>query len=220
MPKTFYVITETEWDYSRTQFNVLYAFDEWEEADKVLTLLRKEDETNRYDYELHTVNNDHPFPKSLEEETRKFDAKINTKEVIKKLKEKQADAEKAEKQRQETENECIEFKEKIDEFLDWLKCAKHSISIYNPDQIEMPDTLVMTPQDYYDEATIRLSSLKPIIQKYLLSNSNEQVKELLNKPVYKLLNLPLTEKTETNPIYVPKRLRQLIAFQSDQLNNP
>ena len=78
--KTFHVITKyisqyndsSESDNSSNYYDrydssgPLYAFESLEEAQYVLHLLQEEDPTETY--ELHTLNNDHPFPKLSEEE--------------------------------------------------------------------------------------------------------------------------------------------------------
>lgn len=147
--------------------------------------------------------------------------------------------EKRQEKRQEREQECQGYKEKIYEFLDWLQNARNYIATYKPkseveeqeeedvnedkeeyeynsqhssDHYEEGDNKwVITPIEYEYEVKYKLSLIKNEIQEYLLDNQDERVMELVNKPVYELLNLPSPLTCYQTPsIYIPKRLRQVM----------
>jgi len=238
--KEFYVITEEYYDdIDVNDKNVLYAFECWEEANYVLHLLIEEDTGNFYKYELSCVNNNHPYEKISEEEMKRLrrerDAHKRAKDEMEKQKEyvkeshnrfmkkqyeigvKKAQEEKIEKKKQEREAECQEYKEKIDDFLNWLQHARNAIAEYNPNKEYEEDdeeddevTLYMTPKDYENEANYKLSQIKNDIQQYLLDHQDEQILELVNKPVFELLNLPPPTDSQNNTMYIPKRLRQML----------
>lgn len=230
--KTFYVITEEYYeDMDIHDKNVLYAFETQEEALYVLHLLKEEDTGHFYRYDLSIVNNKHPYEKLSEEEMlslrRERDAHKRAKEEIEKQKEevklllkrfmksqyeidkKKAEEEHIEKKKQETEAECQECKEKIDDFMEWLKQARKEIAIYDPNK-EDDEQLHMTLTDYQHSAENNLSLIKKDIQQYLLVYQDEQIMELVNKPICELLNLPPTAGSQNPSLYVPKRLRQLM----------
>ena len=234
--KTFYVITEESTDYDYNDKHVLYAFETEEEALYVLHLLEEEDTGHMYSYELSIVNNNHPYEKLSQEEYRRIkrerDAHKRAREEMEKQKEyvklsqnkimkiqyeidkKIYENEKIEKKKREREAECQEYKQKIDDFLEWLNIARNEIAIYDPNKeydYEDEEQLHMTPTDYIHSAESGLSLIKNDIQQYLLDHQDEQILELVNKPVYKLLNLPPpTTGSQPPSIYFPKRIRQLM----------
>lgn len=229
MPKTFHVITRTEGDYEYRETEVLYAFDNLEEANYTFHNLQEEHNRGVY-YELHTVDDDHPFPKLTEEEMRRTHlakkaherAKCEMErqriyaEKLEKLKMKiqkakdaeQARLDKIEQKKRDREEECQMYKNQIDEFLEWLEEARLFISTYEPNESHQKE-LCLTPNRFEIEATYRLESLKEVIQQYLLDNPDERVMDLLIKSVPELLNIESTNDSQTT-LYVPKRLRDLM----------
>lgn len=248
-PKTFYVITE-EYNYEDMDIyekNVLYTFETHEEALYVLHLLEEDRGINyggnMYTYDLSIVNNNHPYEKLSEEEMfslrREIDAHKTAKDEMKKqyeycklsqnqmmkiqneINKKKAEEEKQNKKKQEREAECQGYKEKIDEFMDWLQKTRIFIATNEPKQDDIDDDgeddddddtfLYITPSGYEYEAKHRLSLIKNDIQQYLLDHQDEDILELVNKPIFELLNLPPPLTGSQNPsIYVPKRLRQIM----------
>lgn len=257
MSKTFYVITEEYYEERYiNEKNVLYAFETQEEALYVLHLL-EEESANGYSYDLSIVNNNHPYEKLSEEEMlrmrRERDAHKRAKAEMEKQKEyvklsqnrimkiqnekiqNDINKRKAEEKKQEREQECQGYKEKIDKFMDWLQNARNYIATYEPKEEQEQEQedkeeyeynsqyssdhyeedednkYVMTPTDYEYEVKYKLSLIKNEIQEYLLDYQDERVMELVNKPVYELLNLPAPLTCYQTPsIYIPKRLRQVM----------
>ena len=134
---------------------------------------------------------------------------------------KKAEEEKQNKKKQEREAECQEYKEKIDEFMDWLQKTRNFIAANEPKQDDIDDDgeddidddapLYLIPSGYEYEANQRLSLIKNDIQQYLLDHQDEDILELVNKPIFELLNLPPHMRGSQNPsIYVPKKLRQIM----------
>ena len=120
--------------------------------------------------------------------------------------------EKIEKKKREREAECQEYKQKIDVFLEWLNIARNEIAIYDPNKEDDYEDvkMSMTPTDYMYSAESELTLIKNDIQQYLLDHQDEQILELVNKPIYELLILPPPTTGSLPSIYFPKRLRQLM----------
>ena len=222
MSKTFHVITEK--GYYEEDKHVLYAFESQEEALYVLHKLEEED-TGHYCYELSIVNDNHPYEKlskeemlSLRREAREEIEKQNEyvklsqnrmMKIQQEIDMKKAQEEKIEKKKKERKAECQECKRKIDEFLEWLQNARNFIATYEKEEEDDENILRMSPKNYEYEANYKLSLLKNDIQQYLLDHEDKQVLELINKPVFELLNLP-SSITSSQSMYFPKRLRQLM----------
>ena len=228
--KTFHVITKyisqyndsSESDNSSNYYDrydssgPLYAFESLEEAQYVLHLLQEEDPTETY--ELHTLNNDHPFPKLSEEEmlekrlTRDIHERAHKRaqeemkkqkeydqnrqnrllEIQKKIDKKQAEEEAILQKIHAQKIEIQQSKLEIDEFLDWIQDARNNITHYDPIQEELSEDLLMTPTCYVIEATHKMSLLKDKILQYLMFRHDQQMMELLDKSVCELLNVPPT----------------------------
>lgn len=207
MSKSFYVITETEWNWENTEFKVIYAFDNWEEADQVCTLLNWKNKDSATEYDLHTVNNQHPFT----EEQMKTDMKQvmsqeeqNDREgrSREKLRQKQLLEERKEREKQRKKEEEIQdrqyqlkrHKQQLDEFLEWL---------HQPRPEEQMEQFLI-------EAHEKRNLLQPILQDYLLENKDPRFLELLEKPMDRLLGLQVPSNQAIKGPYIPQRLRDLL----------
>lgn len=208
--KTFFVITETCHDWENTVFSVLHAFDDWEEADKVLTLLQEEDRANEYDYELVTVKNDHAFPGTLEEERMKIKAKENTKELEKKQKQEKLEQAIQKKKQREKEAEIASYKEKIDAFTDWLFQKRDFISLNEIMKDNHDEQAYVIVEEFLSEAYSKRKSFTPVFQAYLIEHHDEKILELLEKPIEDLLQIPKPDKLMTEKSFIPRRLRDLM----------
>ena len=192
--------------------------------EEMLSLRRERDAHKRAKAEIENQNE---YVKLSQNQMKKIQYEIDKKK---------AEEEKQNKKREEREAECQEYKEKIDKFMDWLKNARNNIASYEPrieEEEEEEDkeeyeynsqyssdhyeedhdkyVLHMTPKEYEYEVKYRLSLIKNEIQQYLLDHQDEQVMELVNKPVYELLNLPAPQTgSQTHSVYIPKRLRQVM----------
>ena len=212
--KTFYVITEETYpDSYHPETNVLYVFDDLEEADKVLTLLDMENMDGNT-YVLHTVDNDHPFPGTLEEETLKFNTKQNAKELEKRERQQQKERDIQKNKQEERDEQCRVYKLEIDAFAEWLYQPRHFISVKDVMQEKVHEEEskeVFLQEHFLMEASEKRLSLKPAFQSYLLDHPDEKVLELLEKPLEELLHLSKPDKGRTTQnMYIPKRLRELM----------